>query len=138
MGIYEDPFNAADTDSISNKEASPLFDLENLKNSLEVNSGLPPQHFRSSQIHKESNTPLHDITNSFPHHMASEIPPQAKWKKLQHAPEVPTGTKTNQASSKRPICLVIDQRESPSKKLQVSHDDKENIPMLAKAGSQPR
>ena len=69
--------------------------------------------------------------------MASEIPPQAKWKKLQRAPEVPTGTKTDQASSKRPIYLVIDQRESPSKKLQVSHDDKVNIPMLAKAGSQP-
>ena len=50
LGIYEDPFNATDTDSISNKEASPLFDLENLKNSLEVNPSLPPQHFRSSQI----------------------------------------------------------------------------------------
>ena len=42
LGIYKDPLNTVDTDSISNKEASPLFDLENLKNSLEVNPGLPP------------------------------------------------------------------------------------------------
>jgi len=96
LGIYEDPFNAANTDSISNKEASPLFDLENFKNSLEVNPGLPPQHFPSSQNHKESNTLLHDITNSFPHHVVSEIPPQAKWKRLQRVPEVLIGTKTDQ------------------------------------------
>ena len=116
LGIYEDPFNAADTDSISNKEASPLFDLENFKNSLEVNPGLPPQHFPSSQNHKESNTLLDDITNSFPHHVDSEILPQAKWKRLQRVPKVLTGTKTDQAGSKHPISLVIDQRESPSKK----------------------
>ena len=69
--------------------------------------------------------------------MVFEIPLQAKSKRLQRVPEVLTGTRTDQASSKCPICLVIDQCESPSKKLQVSHDDKENIPMLAKAGSQP-
>ena len=70
--------------------------------------------------------------------MVFEIPPQAKWKRLQRVPEVLTGTRTDQAGSKCPICLVIDQCESPSKKLQVSHDDKENTPMLAEVGSQAR
>ena len=137
LGIYEDPLNAAATNSISNKEVSPLFDLENLKNSLEVNPGLPPQHFFSYQNHKESNTHLHDITNSSPHHMVSETPPQVKWKRLQRVSEVFTGTRIDHAGSKCPIYLVTYQCESPSKKLQASHDDKENTPMLAKAGSQP-
>ena len=137
LGIYEDPLNGAAADSISNKEVSPLFNLDNLKNSLEVNPGLPPQHFFSSQNHKESNTHLHNITNSSPHHVVSKTPPQVKWKRLQRVSEVFTGTRTDHTSSKHPICLVIDQCESPSKKLQVSHDDKENTPMLVEAGSQP-
>ena len=137
LGIYEDPLNVAATDSISNKEFSPLFDLDNLKNSLEVNPSLPPQHFFSSQNHKESNTHLHDITKSSPHHVVSETPPQVKWKRLQRVSEVFTGTRIDHAGSKCPIYLVTYQCESPSKKLQASHDDKENTPMLAKAGSQP-
>ena len=196
LGFNEDPLTDAGMDSLPNMEASPLFDLEKLKNSLEANPSLPP-HSPNPQSHNTRNTPLHDLTNShspiqeirnshtplhdltkshplnhesrshhtllsditnshnpshnntIPHtptynisnsstlHVVSESPLQAKWKRLQRAPEVLFDTWVDRAGSKRPLCLVVDHRESPNKKIQVSCDNKENTPMLAEAGCQP-
>ena len=63
LGFNEDPLTDAGMDSLPNREASPLFDLEKLKNSLEANPSLPP-HSPNPQNHNTCNTPLHDLTNS--------------------------------------------------------------------------
>ncbi|KAL0001323.1 hypothetical protein SO802_015104 [Lithocarpus litseifolius] len=89
---------------------------------------------------KSSNTLLHDITNSLPHHVVSETPPQAKWKRLQRIQEVLTDTRIDQAGSKRPIYLVIDQCESPNEakldyvKDRIQFDKKLFVPRVSNGG----
>ena len=63
---------------------------------------------------------------------------QVKWKRL---PRMETGTSSisvGLAGSKRPTDMVSDLNELPSKKILVSHSEKENHFVMAKAGSQPR
>ena len=108
----------------SRSHHTPLSDITNSHN---------PSHNNTSP-----HTPTYNISNSFTHHVVSESPLQAKWKRLQRALEVLSDIWVDQAGSKRLLCLVVDHRESPNKKIQVSCNDKENTSMLAEAGSQPR
>ena len=112
--------------------------MENLKNSLDTNPSLPKSPTLVPPLHKERTTYLQNITNSPGANVFSETSMQAKWKHYPCISEGVTATIDDPISSKSPIGLVIDQSELPSKKYQVSHNDKENSPVLAEASSQPR
>ena len=97
LGIYEDPLNVAATNSISNKEVSPLFDLENLKNSLEVNPGLPPQHFLVIKITRKA---ILTYTTSL-------IPLLTTWSLKLHPKSSGKDSNVSQKSSQAPGLITL-------------------------------
>lgn len=117
IGIYEDLLKSAAAEEVNSyKETSPLFNVENLKNSLYTNPSLPKSQTLVPPLHKECTTYLHDITNSLGTNAFSETSVPAKWKHYLRISEGITATIDDLISSKRPIGLVIDQSELPSKK----------------------
>lgn len=146
LGINDEPTILAQTENtIPNKDTSPLFDLENLKKDLEENqSPLQPLH-HLSPLQGSRGPPLQDISN-IPQKLAPNFSTlQAKWKRYPRVAEKnPVSNNNNPAtnmetiSSKCPITMLADQSELPSKKLLVSYADKDILPEMAEAGSQPR
>lgn len=146
LGIYENPtFLAQAENIISNKESSPLFDLGNLRNNLEENQSVQRVQNLIHTPHDGRGTPLHEITNAPQVPVVIEATLLAKWKRYPRVADsslvtnddIPT-TKDDVLSSKRSINTFTDQSELPSKKILVSYNDKENFPIMAEAGSQPR
>nr|POE45453.1 hypothetical protein CFP56_20124 [Quercus suber] len=81
---------------------------------------------------------LHDTPNPLQVSVINDGTAQAKWKRL---PRMDMGTSpvlVGLAGSKRPMDRASDLSELPSKKILVSHSDKENHFILATAGPQPR
>ena len=134
LGIYEEP---PSTD-FSQKEASPLFDMENLRAELAINESvaLTPPHEHHS--HAKHAAPLRDMSN-YPYALTnSAIFPQPKWKRLLRGSAGSVSSIEEHIGAKRSMNGTNDLRELPCKKLQVSHEDKENFPILAEAVVQPR
>nr|POE58915.1 hypothetical protein CFP56_01693 [Quercus suber] len=99
-------------------------------------------------IKREASTPLqnldsniidlHDTSNPLQVSEINDGTAQAKWKRL---PRMEMGTSpiiVGLAGSKHPMDKAFDLNELPSKKILVSHSDKENHFILAMAGPQPR
>nr|POE98160.1 hypothetical protein CFP56_57404 [Quercus suber] len=81
---------------------------------------------------------LHDTPNSLQASENNVGMTQAKWRRF---PRMEVGTSPindGLAGSKRPMDMTSDLNELPSKKILVSHSNKENHLILAMAGSQPR
>lgn len=141
LGIHDNSINSAQVKNITpNKENSPLFDLEHLRNNLAEKQSLHRDQELTQKLHDGCVAPLHKITNVPKAPALNEVPLTAKWKRYSRVAKTndTPATKDEVPGSKRPINIFTDQSELPNKKLMVSCFDKENTPVMAEAGSQPR
>ena len=99
-------------------------------------------------LKKESPTPLQvlDTNIQVPHDSSNLVlvseskndMVQARWKRIPRMETSTPSISVGLAGSKRPTDMDSDLNELPSKKILVSHSEKENHFVMAKAGSQPR
>lgn len=89
----------------------------------------------SLQVHT---SPLKNIWNVSNLSDVADKRPYPTWKCLAHLSVSSQATPDDCIGCKRPVDMVIDQYELPSKKLVVSSNDKENYPVLAETGFQSR
>ena len=87
----------------------------------------------SLQVHS---SPLKNISNIANLPDAADKPPYPTWKCLTRLSVSSQATPNDCIGYKRPVDMVIDHYELPSKKLVVSSSDKENYPVLAAIGFQ--
>ncbi|XP_030942600.1 uncharacterized protein LOC115967604 [Quercus lobata] len=134
LGIYEEPPST----EFFQKEASPLFDMENLRAELAINENVVLTSPREHHCHAEHAAPLRDISNYSHTPTNSEFFPQPKWKCLLRVTTGSVSSNEDHIGAKRSMNGTDDLRELPNKKLQVSHEGKENFAILAEAVVQPR
>ena len=65
LGIYVNPSKSVQAETaVLNKETSPLFDLDKLRNELKENQGSQQAHNLIHTSHRSHDTPLQDVTNT--------------------------------------------------------------------------
>ena len=127
---------------IGYNETSPLSDI----NSFAGNIFTPvAAHDNPRELLKEPrdslkvhSSPLKNISNMANLIVVAEKPPYSTWKRLARLSVSSQVTPDDCVGCKRPVDMIVDHYELPSKKLVVSNSDKENYPVLAATGFQSR
>ena len=88
-----------------------------------------------SQVHP---LPLTNISNLSNHVNVADRNPHPTWKRMARSPVSSHNMVEDSIGIKRPMGMVIDHYELPSKKLVVSNNGKENYPGMAETGFQSR
>ena len=139
LGIYEEPkkWGFAEGEAPLTEISQP-FNMNTLRNELAPTQQPAKPPPGEAPSHRPHARPLLDVTNK--NHAPSIVEPssQTKWKHIIREFSGKNSTLEDQIGLKRPSDMVIDICESPCKKLLVSNENKENYPILAEAGSQPR
>ena len=112
--------------------------MENIRAELAINENVVLNSPREHHCHAEHAAPLRDISNYSHTPTNSEFFPQPKWKRLLRVSTCSVSSNENHSGAKRSMNGTDDLCELPSKKLQVSHEGKENSSILAEAVAQPR
>jgi len=86
-------------------------------------------------LHRNQTFPFQEITNTQSSSEGAATPSQATWKRFPRIAIGPHLSLQDLTGSKQPFDMNIDHCELPSKKILVSNNDKENIPLLAEAVS---
>ena len=133
LGIYEEPPST----EFCQKEASPLFDMENLRVELAINKNVVLTPPREHHNHAKHAAPLRDISNYSHTPTNSEIFPRPKWKQLIRVNTGSVSSNEDPIGAKRSMNGTNDVCELPCKKLQVSHEGRENFSILVEAIVQP-
>ena len=86
-----------------------------------------------NQVHP---LPLTDISNISNHVNVADRNPHPTWKRMARSPVRSHNMEEDSIGIKRPLDMVVDHYELPSKKLVVSNNGKENYPGMAETGFQ--
>ena len=127
---------------IGYNETSPLSDINSFAGNIftPVAAHDSPREFLkeprdSLKVHS---SPLKNISNMANLIVVAEKPPYSTWKRLARLSVSSQVTPDDCVGCKRPVDMIVDHYELPSKKLVVSNSDKENYPVLAVTGFQSR
>ena len=114
---------------------SPPFDLGSLGKELEDGNSLSHAPTLVPPLQRNQTFPFQEITNTQSSLGGTTTPSQATWKRFPRIAIGPHLSLQGLTGSKQPFDMNIDHCELPSKKILVSNNDKENIPLLVEAVS---
>ena len=133
LSVYEEPSST----EFHPKESSPFYDMENLRSELAFNDTVTLTPPLVNQNHAGHAAPLREISNYSPAPTCSRNLPQTKWKRILRVSLGSAPSTEEHIGAKHSIDMTDNLCELPCKKFLVSHEHKENFPLVAEAVFQP-
>ena len=114
-------------------KTNPMQTMMDVEGKIQTKQSKQPRVL--NQVHP---LPLSDISNISNHVIAADRNPHPTWKRMARSPVRSHNMEEDSIGIKRPLDMVVDHYELPSKKLVVSSNGKENYPGMAETGFQSR